>query len=183
MEKNKKEKDIEKYKKKILDWVVPIVIAVIIALVINKFLIFKVKIPSSSMVPTLNVEDQLFANRVYNVDNLKRGDIVIFYFKPEKNVYIKRLIGLPGDTVEIKAGKVWVDGEELQEDYVKNPEETDGIFNVPKGKFFFLGDNRAVSNDARKWQIKYGITYIDGEDIQGKALVKVYPFSDFGIIK
>lgn len=166
------------------DWVVPVVIALAIALLINKFLIFKVEIPSKSMVPTLNVDDQLFASRVYNVNNLERGDIVIFYFKPREELFIKRLIGLPGDTVEIKLGKVWVNGEEIQEDYVKNPQSTDGVYNVPEGKFFFLGDNRANSDDARKWEADgYGITYIDKSDIKGKALLKVYPFRDFGAIE
>ena len=187
MEENKKEevKPFENMCKRIFfDWVVPIVIALVIAKSINKFLIFKVEIPSISMVPTLNVDDQLFASRVYNVDNLKRGDIVIFNFIPRDELFIKRLIGLPGDTVEIKSGKVWINGEELQEDYVKNPENTEGVYNVPEGKFFFLGDNRARSEDARKWQEKgYGITYIDSAEIKGKALFKVYPFSDFGTIE
>ena len=171
-------------KKIFFDWAVPVAIALSVALLINKFLIFKVEIPSSSMVPTLNVGDQLFASRVYNLEKLERGDIVIFNFKPKDELFIKRLIGLSGDTVEIKAGKVWVNGEEIQEDYVKHPESTDAVYEVPEGKYFFLGDNRANSEDARKWQAHgYGITYIDGADIQGKAQLKVYPFSDFGTIE
>ena len=170
-------------KKVFFDWIVPIAIALIIALLINKYLIFKVEIPSGSMIPTLNKDDQLFASRVHNVDNLERGDIVIFYFKPKDELFIKRLIGRPGDKVEIKSGKVWVNGDEIQEDYVKNPEVTSGVYNVPEGKYFFLGDNRADSFDARKWQSAYGFTYIDESDIKGKALLKVYPFSDFGTIK
>ena len=86
------------------DWVVPIVIAVFLAFLINRFVLYKVKIPSESMVPTLNVNDQLFATRVYNPENLERGDIVIFAYDQEGEdiKMIKRLIGLPGDTVEIK---------------------------------------------------------------------------------
>lgn len=79
----------EKYSKKlILDWIIPIVIAVILAFLINRFIIFKIKIPSESMVPTLNIGDELFANRIYNPDNLDRGNLVVFNFEPEKKLYI-----------------------------------------------------------------------------------------------
>lgn len=186
MEEKNKEIEIgmkNKLKKILFDWLIPIAIACIIALLVNKYVIFKAKIPSASMVPTLNVEDQLFATRVHNLNNLKRGEIIIFYFEPRDELFIKRLIGLPGDTVTIKEGKVSVNGEELKEDYVKNPEKTDGVYNVPEGKYFFLGDNRANSEDARKWQSDYGMTYVEGKDIKGKALLKVYPFSNFGLIK
>lgn len=192
LEENNKENEIEvenehtsenKIKKMIFDWVIPIAVACAIALLVNKFVVFKAQIPSASMVPTLNVGDQLFASRVYNLEKLKRGDIIVFNFEPKNELFIKRLIGLPGDTVTIKEGKVWVNGEELQEDYVKNPEKTDGVYNVPEGKYFFLGDNRSNSDDARRWQTEYGITYIDGKQIKGKAQLKVYPFSDFGTIK
>ena len=100
------------------DWVVPIVIAVILAVLINKFLIFKVKIPSESMVPTLNVGDRLFVTRVYNPENLKRGDIVVFYSEEKNEDMIKRLIGLPGDEVVINDGRVTVNGETLEENYI-----------------------------------------------------------------
>ena len=167
--------------KAILECCSIIAIALIIACLINKFVIFKVRIPSESMVPTLNVGDQLYVSRMYNTQSLKRGDIVVFNFKPKNEIFIKRLIGLPGDNVTIKSGIVYINGDKLEEDYVKNPESTDGVYNVPEGKYFFLGDNRAISDDARKWQNEYGITYIDEEDIQGKALIKVWPLKDITI--
>lgn len=170
----------------IIDWGVPILIAVVLALLIRTFIFFKVEIPSTSMVPTLNVSDQLFATRVHNLDSLQRGDIIVFNFPPEDKLYIKRLIGLPGDHIEIKeGGKVYINGEETTEDYVKNPDPTivNVTYDVPEGKYFFLGDNRKVSFDARRWDEKYGITYIDGSEIKGKAQLKVYPFSEFGSIK
>lgn len=173
----------------ITDWVVPIVIAIVLALLIRQFVFFKVKIPSTSMVPTLNVGDQLIATRVYNLDNLKRGDIIVFNFTPEDKLYIKRLIGLPGDHIEIKNNvDVYVNGEKLEDSYVKNPDPYNEnapvlTYDVPYGKYFFLGDNRAVSFDSRRWDSKYGITYIDGSEIKGKAQIKVYPFSEFGSIK
>lgn len=167
------------------EWIVPLAAAVVIALLIKHFLIFKVYIPSGSMIPTLNVGDHLFVTRVYNLDNIKRGDILVFDSKELNDVLIKRVIGLPGDKVVIKDGKVSVNGEELDESYVVNHESEeeasryDGEYDVPEGKYFFLGDNRPVSYDARKWKNPY----IDGEDIKAKAQIKVYPFSDFGSIK
>lgn len=161
------------------DWVIPVVIAIIIALLIKKFLIFKVYIPSGSMIPTINVGDQLLVTRVYNCSNLKRGDIVVFESRECNDTFIKRIIGLPGDTIDICDGKVIVNGEEIEEDYVKNNELLyKNSFKVPEGKYFFLGDNRPDSYDSRKWNNPY----IDQKDIKGKAQVRVYPFSKFGIL-
>lgn len=161
------------------EWVIPIAIAMALALLIKQFLIFKVYIPSGSMIPTLNEGDQLFVTRVYNLDNLKRGDILVFDSDELDDVLIKRLIGLPGDKIKIVSGTVYVNGEELEEDYVKNSDHVSGEFEVPEGKYFFLGDNRAISYDARRWENPY----IDGSDIRAKAQVRVYPFSDFGFVR
>lgn len=165
--------------KLISDWIIPILIAVILAFLINKFVIFKIEIPSESMIPTLNIGDKLFASRIYNLENLNRGDLIIFNFEPKNKLYIKRLIGLPNDEIIIKNGVVSVNGEVLTENYVKNQEAFDGHFKVPSGKYFFLGDNRSNSTDSRYWEDPY----IDYTDIKGKALIKVYPFSDFGLIE
>ena len=157
------------------DWIVPIVIAVILAILINRFLIFKVKIPSESMVPTLNVGDRLFVTRVYNPENLKRGDIVVFYSEEKNEDMIKRLIGLPGDKIVIKDGTVIVNNETLKENYIGTADNYNGEFIVPEGKYFFLGDNRYWSY----WEDPY----IDASEIKGKAQVKVYPWKDFGKIE
>lgn len=181
MENEVKEKVSSKKKmfKSIREWIICIGIALVIALLINKFLIFKVYIPSKSMVPTLNKGDQLFVTRIYNYDKIERGDILVFYFEEGKETYIKRVIGLPGDTVKIVDGIVSINGEELKEDYIKNNDyDENSEFTVPEGKYFFLGDNRAVSNDSRKWKNPY----VDEEDIKAKAVLKVYPFSDFGFV-
>lgn len=161
------------------EWVIPIAIALVLALLIKQFLIFKVYIPSGSMIPTLNEGDQLFVTRVYNLDNLKRGDILVFDSDELNDVLIKRLIGLPGDKINIVKGTVYVNGEKLEEDYVKNSDDISGEFEVPEGKYFFLGDNRAISYDARRWKNPY----IDGSDIKAKAQIRVYPFSDFGFVR
>ena len=98
-------------------------------------------------------------------------------FKGE--VLIKRLIGLPGDKIQIKNGVVFGNGEQLKEDYVKNNLIYNGTFEVPAGKYFFLGDNRANSEDSRFWENPY----VDESQIEGKARIKYYPIKDFEIIK
>ena len=163
-----------------IEWIMPVVAAVVIALLINKFLLFNVYIPSTSMVPTINVGDRIMASRVYNKDNIKRGDILIFYSDELQQTLIKRLIGLPGDKILIKNGIVNINGQDIKEDYVKNNDYNNEelVYEVPEGKYFFLGDNRPVSMDSRRWINPY----IDEEDIKGKAVLKFYPISDFGSI-
>jgi signal peptidase I len=158
------------------EWIIPIVAAIGIACLINKFLVYNVYIPSESMVPTLNVGDKLMVTRIYDTSNVKRGDIIVFYSDELNEVLIKRAIGLPGDHVEIHNGVVNINGQDIKEDYVKNNEVYNGTFDVPQNKFFFLGDNRIRSYDARKWVNQY----IDASKIQGKAQIKFYPFNEFG---
>ena len=163
----------------IYEWGIPIISAFIIAFLINKFVLFKVLIPSESMVPTLNVGDRLFVTRIYNLDRLERGDIIVFYSEELQEDLIKRLIGLPGDKIEIENGVVSVNGEVLQEDYIGAQDNYNGVYEVPEGKYFFLGDNRLYSKDSRYWINPY----INGEDITGKAQIKVYPLDEIGKIK
>ncbi len=163
----------------IKEWGLTIISAIVIGLLLWKFLIYTVWITSGSMIPTLEVKDRLIATRVHNPENLNRGDIVIFDSDELKEILIKRVIGLPGDHIEIKNGIVSVNGEQLEEDYVENNEDYDRIFDVPEGEYFFLGDNRANSDDSRYWKNPY----IKSEKIQGKAKVKIYPISDFKVYK
>ena len=171
----------EKLKVKMIlnDWVIPILMAVIIAILINKFLLFKIIIPSGSMIPTINIDDRLFATRIYNEEKLERGDIVVFYSHEFQESMIKRLIGLPGDKIEIKNGVVFVNGEELSEDYIQSKGDYTGYFEVPEESYFFLGDNRENSKDSRYWINPY----INKDDIEGKAQLRVYPFNKIGRVK
>jgi signal peptidase I len=164
----------------IREWIIPIIAAMGLALLINKFVVYNVYIPSESMVPALNVGDKLVVTKIYDTSKIQRGDIIVFYSEELSEILIKRAIGLPGDHIEIHDGIVNVNGEDIKEDYVKNNEIINKklVFDVPANKFFFLGDNRARSNDARKWINPY----IDASDIQGKARLKFYPFKDFGSV-
>lgn len=158
------------------EWIIPIIAAMGIAFLINKFVAYNVYIPSESMVPTLNVGDKLVVTKTYDTSKIQRGDIIVFYSEELREILIKRAIGLPGDHIEIHNGVVNINGKDIKEDYVKNNEKFSGTFDVPSNKFFFLGDNRARSNDARRWINPY----IDASSIQGRARLKFYPFKDFG---
>jgi len=161
------------------EWVIPILSALIIAFLINKFLFFNVYVPTGSMIPTINENDKGLVSVIYNTNNMKRGDIIVFYSQEFSETFIKRLIGLPGDKIEIKNGIVFINGEQLEENYVKNKDKYNGTFNVPEGKYFFLGDNRPNSKDSRLWKNPY----VNSSDIKGKLQFRFYPFKDFGIVK
>ncbi len=176
---NNDKNNLNKFTNFFKEWIIPVIAAIAIAILINKFLVYNVYIPSESMVPTLNVGDKLVVTRIYNTDKIKRGDIVVFYSDELQETVIKRVIGLPGDHIVIHDGIVNINGEDIKEDYVKNNEEYNGEFDVPENKFFFLGDNRRRSNDARKWINPY----IDASDIKGEAQFKFYPLKDFGSLK
>lgn len=161
------------------DWMIPIIAAIVLTLLINKFLIFKVSVPTGSMSPTIKPGDQIFVTKIYNPKLIKRGDIVVFYSHELNDRLIKRVIGLPGEKVEIKDdGKVYIDGKLLDEPYVKFPSDKKASFVVPEGEYLMLGDNRADSQDARYWNNPY----IDGKDISAKAGLRVYPFNRFGFV-
>lgn len=164
-----------------LDWIIPILAALVLAFLIHKFLLFKIKVPTGSMMPTVEIGDQLFVTRIHNPNNIKRGDIVVFNSEELKEPLLKRVIGLPGEHVEIKSdGSVYINGEKLEEDYVKYPGgKTDMTFDVPEGKYLMLGDNRNNSDDARYWSDPY----VDGKDIEAKAQLTIYPFDRIGFVK
>ncbi|MDV5105650.1 signal peptidase I [Clostridium perfringens] len=164
-----------------LDWIIPILATLLLATLIHQFLLFKIKVPTGSMMPTVEIGDQLFVTKIYNPNNIKRGDIVVFNSDELKEPLLKRVIGLPGEHVEIKSdGSVYINGNKLEEDYVKyQGGKTDMSFDVPSGKFLMLGDNRNNSDDARYWINPY----IDGKDIEAKAQLTVYPFDRIGFVK
>ncbi|MBC8062354.1 MAG: signal peptidase I [Clostridiaceae bacterium] len=164
-------------KKFIREWVVPIGVAIAIAFIIHTFIFFQIKVPSSSMYPTIKIGDRIIVTRVYNRSNLKTGDIVVFYSHELELTLIKRLIGVPGDEVKINdSGEVFINGKQLDQPYVINKANISKNFKVPEGKYLFFGDNREVSNDARWWKDPY----IDGKDIEGKAQVIIFPFKRLG---
>ncbi len=162
------------------DWIVPIIVAVILATLINKFLFFNVRVPTGSMFPTIKPGDRILVLRNHSKNSLQRGDVVVFHNDETEDDLIKRLVGLPGESVEIKSdGSLYINGTLLEEPYVKYPSELTGNFNVPEGHYLFLGDNRADSADARYWENPY----IPYEQIMGKGKFIIYPFDRLGSFK
>ncbi|HCJ75493.1 signal peptidase I [Thermoguttaceae bacterium LCP21S3_D4] len=166
-----------------LSWVLTIVAAVLIAMFLNRFVLINAEIPSGSMENTIMTGDKLIGFRwAYLFSEPERGDIIIFKFPDDESQnYVKRVIGCPGDTVKIENGKVYVNGELLEEDYLK---ETWTIatgpytFEVPEDSYFVMGDNRNNSYDGRYWTN----TYVKKDKILGKAIFRYWPLKDFKVL-
>jgi len=130
-------------------------------------------ISSESMVPTLQVQDRILINKLaYRFANPQRGDIVVFSL-PDKpyQEYVKRLIGLPGETVKITGGRVYINGVPLQEPYIKEPPKYEyGPVRVPDNAVFVLGDNRNMSLDSHMWN-----TWLTLDKIHGRAVYIFWP--------
>jgi len=167
----------------IISWVLIFAIAYGSALLINRFVIYRVSSPTGSMENTFMIGEKVVTFRLaYLFKNPVRGDIVVFECPdvPEGDDYIKRIIGLPGETIEGKDGVVYINGELLKEDYFKEKPEGDfGPFIIPTGHYFMMGDNRNISLDARYWKEKY----VARDKIRGKALFKYPDFDWFNKIK
>ena len=156
-----------------IDWVVTIVGAVAIVLAIKQWVVNPYRIPSSSMEPTLHCavpgdgcsarfSDRVLANRfIYHFRDPQRGDIVVFDTTQAvqrecgaSGTYVKRIVGLPGETWELRNGVVYIDGKRLEEPYVKPDRRSADKYpprKIPEGHYFMMGDNRAQSCDSRNW--------------------------------
>jgi signal peptidase I len=165
-------------------WARDVAISVIIALVVILFLYQPVKVEGTSMMPSLTDQERIFINKfVYRLglDEVQRGDTVVFWFPgdPSKS-YIKRVIGLPGDRVEIVAGVVHVNGRALEEPYVPEEYRDLGTYPavlVPEDRFYVLGDHRSSSNDSRNWGP------VPREAIYGKAVFVYWPLEKLGMVR
>lgn len=133
---------------------------------------------------TIMIGDRIFGNRLaYQFQEPERGDIVIFKFPDnEKEIYIKRLIGLPGDEIIIRGGLVYLNGSEepLDEPYILGPPSGDfGPYVVPEDCYFMMGDNRNNSNDSRFWEQ----SFVTEDEILAKAFLRYYPLHKIGPVK
>ncbi|MGE5561301.1 MAG: signal peptidase I [Chloroflexota bacterium] len=157
-----------------------IVIAAVITALIFIFIGRPFVIPSESMQPTLNPRDRIMAVKVgYYFSSPRRGDVVCFRYPPDpKQVLVKRLIGLPGDTVEVRGGYAFINGVPLVEPYVNFPGGPDyGPVKVPAGQYFMLGDNRANSADSRFWG------FVPRKNFIGRAMAVFWPLSRAAIVR
>lgn len=171
------------WKRELLEWVVMLVVAVGLAFVINTFLIVNARIPSGSMERTIMTGDRVVGSRlVYKWGEPERFDIVVFHFPDdEKQLFIKRIIGLPGETVTVIDGKVYINDstEPLDDSFIPEPMiGSYGPFEVPEGCYFMMGDNRNNSHDSRFWRNPY----VSKDKILGKAYFRYWPLNQMGMV-
>jgi signal peptidase I len=167
------------FKKELIEWIQTISIALIVAFLVRQFLFQPYRVQMGSMLPTLHENNLIIVNKiVYRYRSPSRGDIVVF--RPPNNAqvfYIKRVIGLPGETIEVKEGKVYIENEQIKESYLSI--ETPGIFGprkLQKGEYFVMGDHRNNSLDSREFGP------IQFSAISGKAVFILWPPKDVKVL-
>lgn len=176
-------KKIEKksFAKSAAEFLLIMLISYVLALLLTNFIIINGVVPTQSMLPQVEVNNRMLGNRLkYVFSEPERGDVVVFNppDSPE-DLYLKRVIGVPGDVIEIRNGKVWFRNDEqrdwmmLNEPYLAETKDTEGFgpYKVPEDCFFMLGDNRTNSIDARFWSTPY----VNKKDILGEAVLIYFP--------
>lgn len=166
-----------KQKNKWIQWLKAMVLAIVIALFVQNFIFATSIVEGDSMEPTLEDGERLIFNKiVYFIDEPKRGDIIIIQ-QPNKN-YVKRIIALPGEIIEIRNSELYINGERYIETFlseeVRGKTGEYGPIRVPQNSYFVMGDNRAISKDSRN-----GLGYIHRDEIIGKSELIIYPFTEW----
>ncbi len=182
----------EKQKKRgkgsfIWELIIYAVIIVLCVTVVPRYVIQRTQVDGDSMKNTLHDEESLLVEKVtYRFKDPERFDIITFYprGRDHKDYYVKRIIGLPGETIQITGDTIYINGEVLKEEYGKEPMETAGIAEKPiklgADEFFVLGDNRNESIDSRNGD---DVGVVKRKNIDGHAVLRIYPFSEFGTIQ
>lgn len=172
--------------RELLGWIIYILIIIGLTYLIITYVGQRTRVSGSSMETTLSDGDNLIVDKIsYRFRDPKRYDIIVFPYKYEENTYyIKRIIGLPGETVQATGGYVYINGELLESDiYGAEPMADGGIASEPitlgADEYFVLGDNRNHSSDSRDPSV--GILH--REDLLGRAWVRIYPFDQMGVIR
>lgn len=169
----------------VIDWLRTFLIVLTVGILLTIFVIQRNIIEGPSMEPTLYTNDQIFVEKISKYFKVERGDIVTIentdLFNPE-TLLIKRVVGMPGEHIEIKENHVYINGEQLDEPYLDkqvityaDPQSDFQSLILADDEFFVLGDNRPVSKDSRK------IGPIKKDQILGKLLFKFYPFNEMGV--
>jgi signal peptidase I len=187
---NKDSKKGDKKRSAVRETIEAIVVAFVLALLIRTFVVQAFKIPSGSMLPTLQIGDHILVNKfIYWFTDPKRKDIIVFkYPRDKKRDFIKRLVGLPGETVEIKDQKLYINGKLMDEPYAYHsrhvppteqiyPRDNFGPIKVPLDSVFVMGDNRESSQDSRYWGT------LKKDLIKGEAFViywSIKPYQTYG---
>jgi signal peptidase I len=165
-------------------WIRDLLVSVFLAILVILFLYQPVKVEGTSMMPALVDQERIFINKFvyrFGMGDIERGDMVVFWFPmdPTKS-YIKRVIGVPGDTVEVDNGTVIVNNQRLEESYVLNEyrdRQSMAPFKVQTDEYFVMGDHRSSSNDSRSWGP------VPRKYIYGKAVFIYWPIEKMGVVK
>lgn len=171
------------WKREIISWICIFIIAGGCAFILDTYIIANSFVPTGSMENTIMSESRIIGSRLtYRFSEPQRGDIAVFVFPDDKakgitTYYVKRIIGLPGETIDIVDGKVYVNGSDIpiDEPYLKEPMEMNGKdhlhYEIPEGHYFMMGDNRNNSNDSRFWEEKY----VPRKDLLAKVYLEYFP--------
>ena len=172
--------------RELLSWIFYLLIIVALTYVVVTFVGQRTRVSGSSMETTLSDGDNLIVDKLtYHFRDPKRFDIVVFPYRYEENTYyIKRIIGLPGETVQVVNGYVYIDGEVLSTDIygaelMEDPGEAENPISLGEDEYFVLGDNRNHSSDSRD----PSVGLITRNELMGRAWVRIYPFDKLGVIK
>jgi signal peptidase I len=171
----------ENVKKEVVSWIKLILSAFVIAFILKTYVFQIALVNQISMEPTLHEGQILVIAKVnYLFGDPKRGDIVVLKDELENKYLIKRAIGLPGEVIDIKNDRVYINEKELNPDYTKTPTQDNGFVKskVPEGKYFVMGDNRPHSRDSRSDTVGF----VDSRNIVGKAVFRIWPLNKIGII-
>jgi len=158
----------------LLETLQTIALAVVLYFLIDS-VVARVRVENISMEPTLMPEEFILVNKLSGkLNDINRGDIIVFHFPGDiKEDYIKRVIGLPGDTIEVRGNMVYVNGTPINEPYIAAEPSYNGTWVVPSANLFVLGDNRNQSSDSHSWG------YVPWANIVGKAMVIYWPLDQF----
>jgi signal peptidase I len=152
-----------------------LIMAVVLYFLIDA-VVGRVRVENISMQPTLHEGEFILVNKLaYRLGNYERGDVIIFHHDATED-YIKRVIGLPGDRVEIHGGHVYVNGNMLTESYIAAAPQYSGVWQVPQGQLFVLGDNRNQSSDSHQWG------FVPVNTVVGRALIVYWPLNEMKIL-
>ena len=162
-------------------WARDLVVALGLAMIIIVFFYQPVKVEGTSMAPLLSDQERIFINKfVYHFEPIERGDVVVFWYPLDRTKsFIKRVVGLPGDEVEIRRGRVFINGKSLEEPYVPSQyidTAAYGPVQIPRDEYFVMGDHRISSNDSRIFGP------VPSAFIYGKAVFAYWPWTQFGSI-